>query len=801
MDYQTKKLLSKLQEISEQELTLNVLKPLFHALRYERVDYHGGQNEGGKDIICWTTDELGDTELIVAQVKKYKPTARAADKQSFSGIVTQLQQAAEKKVPNLDGQQYFPSKLFFITPFEIDTRPLQTRFEAYEALKSRRVKIIDGVNLVNLLKKHVPHIVREYIGNAYLNQEYFLNHLNNNDLLNALNTATKSDSIMVYCDLEFGIGKITSKVFFSLSFISDTKDYKLSPEEWSDFKARCYLAEKEFGISLVSPTYDEIEQSYDREREVYLKAIRSKTRKLKETINEPVYKFKFDGSPLVKALKQAQDSIKKQGNDIRVNNDIKRLKGYLEKCSKLFGTIDTILANTNISTAVVLQNEQKYCSTNAMPKFNISIHSVFDTGMDIAVFADAGAGKTTSLQAYAKRKLENPNESELYLFIPLARSITALEKKVPSHQTIHEVDKLELALLHYLQSIGFDITITSFLQELNSKKIIFLLDGLDEAIKRASWLFDAIPRLKLRYPKSQIIISSRMSEEYLSKIPFLGITLLPFTEEQRSYFIQSWFKETGSNKADQIINHLSKHNELADIIRNPLLATIICVLSENDVPLPNNEVRLYEERMRLLLGHYDLHKRVSRIKSHQSDLELVARKLAYFLHRSATRSAEPEQLKAVAISELKSVLGKKKVELAIQELIDTCNVLVPMTDEGQLGFGHLRYQEYLAACELSHNRGISILPLLHQNWWRGALVLFAQMTDNIEFLIEEAVISSKISEVYETLDAMLSVRSTQDKIYLGQLIKKHASLDAYDADFKQAQEIMIDDILDLDIRY
>jgi len=104
MDYQTKKLLSRLQEIPEQELTSNLLIPLFHALRYERVDYHGGQNEGGKDIICWGKDEFDDIELAVAQVKKYKPTARAADKKSFGGIVTQLQQAAEKKVPHLDGQ-------------------------------------------------------------------------------------------------------------------------------------------------------------------------------------------------------------------------------------------------------------------------------------------------------------------------------------------------------------------------------------------------------------------------------------------------------------------------------------------------------------------------------------------------------------------------------------------------------------------------------------------------------------------------------------------------------------------------
>lgn len=790
MDYQTKKLLSRLQEIPEQELTSNLLIPLFHALRYERVDYHGGQNEGGKDIICWGKDEFDDIELAVAQVKKYKPTARAADKQSFGGIVTQLQQAVEKKVPHLDGRQYWPSKLFFITPFVVDTRALQTRFEAYEALKPRRVKIIDGIFLVELLKKHVPHILKEYTESTFLNQEYFLNHLNNNDLLNALNTATKSDSSMVYCDLEFGVGKITSKAFFSLSFIPSQNDYKLTQEDWSNFKLRCSLAEKEFDISLVAPSYDEIEQTYEREMASHLKAIHSKNRKLKETINEPVYKFIFDGNPLANALKNAQETIKKQGNDLLRNKHNKqKLKEYLEKCAGLFRNIDIILTDKNIANAVGLQSEQKYCSVDTMPKFNISIHSVFDTGLDIAVFAEAGAGKTTSLQVYAKRQLENLSETELYLFIPLSKSITALEKKINKNQKIPAVDNIELAMAYYLQSIGIDLAPCNFVQELKIKKTIFLLDGLDEAIKRASWLFEAIAGLKQRYPKSQIIVTSRMSEEYLKKVPFLGITLLPFTDEQRTYFIQSWFKEKNAHKAKSIIAHLGKHNKLADIIRNPLLATIMCVLAEHDVPLPSNEVRLYEERMRLLLGHYDRYKEVVRIKSQQHDLDIVARKIAYFLHRSDIRYADPERIKKWAIEDLDGLLNKQTVELAVQELIEHCNVLVPMTDDGQLGFGHLRYQEYLAACELSYNRGISVLPLLRQNWWRGTLVLFAQMTVDIEFLINEAVLNSRMSDVYETLDAMLSVRGKKEKNNLRKIIRDHASLDQFDTNYNEIEEI------------
>lgn len=43
----------------------------------------------------------------------------------------------------------------------------------------------------------------------------------------------------------------------------------------------------------------------------------------------------------------------------------------------------------------------------------------------------------------------------------------------------------------------------------------------------------------------------------------------------------------------------------AEIIRNPLLATTLCVLAKNEIELPNTEITLYDERLKLLTGYYD----------------------------------------------------------------------------------------------------------------------------------------------------------------------------------------------------
>ena len=119
-----KSLLETIQGYKEAYLTIHFINPLLKTLGYTKIDYHGGPYEEGKDIICWGSDELEHTVLAVTQVKKFKPTAKSSGGQNFSEVVNQLQQAIEKKIPNVDGLKYLPTIVYFITPFQVDTRAL-----------------------------------------------------------------------------------------------------------------------------------------------------------------------------------------------------------------------------------------------------------------------------------------------------------------------------------------------------------------------------------------------------------------------------------------------------------------------------------------------------------------------------------------------------------------------------------------------------------------------------------------------------------------------------------------------------
>lgn len=129
---------------------------------------------------------------------------------------------------------------------------------------------------------------------------------------------------------------------------------------------------------------------------------------------------------------------------------------------------------------------------------------------------------------------------------------------------------------------------------------------------------------------------------------------------------------------------------------------------------------------------------------------------------------------------LQGRMKKETIERAVDELIDPCNVLVPMTEDGKFGFGHLRYQEYLVACELKYNRDVQIDKQIYQDWWRGALVLFSQMADSIEFIFEWLAYSGNYEGANETVRAMLAVRGAEERDELSKIMEANVQQDILD---------------------
>jgi hypothetical protein len=294
-----------------------------------------------------------------------------------------------------------------------------------------------------------------------------------------------------------------------------------------------------------------------------------------------------------------------------------------------------------------------------------------------------------------------------------------------------------------------------------------LLDGIDEVVKSCPWMCDAIAQLPSCLSNVQLITSSRHIGGFPEKVPLMGLSIRDFTETQKNNFIKKWFStvdktDAGSLKAENVIKHLEQNKFIAEIVTNPLNATILCVLAKNEISLPEREIQLYKERTRLLFGDYDFHKEAKRVESRSDLLSKVAIKLAFYLHSHNLREESLDELKAEAVRLFEGRHTVESVNKAVSELVDPCNILVPMNVQGDFGFGHLRFQEYFTACELLTNRNIKLVDLLYYEWWRGPMTLLAQMSDDLEYLFKGAIDRSRLTQALQTLNAMLKDKSEKE---------------------------------------
>ncbi len=413
---------------------------------------------------------------------------------------------------------------------------------------------------------------------------------------------------------------------------------------------------------------------------------------------------------------------------------------------------------------------QKYIGKEDVYSFSLSIKKIFETGENVLLLGDAGSGKTTTLQVYVKEKIFQT--SDFYIYVPLVSLMRNRENK--SGSIVDQNEELEMLVLDYLRVLKIDYNVSDFSELILDNKIVLLLDGLDEVVGYSPWIVNSILVFSEKYPSIQLISSSRMSGEYVSKMPYLSITLLPFSDDQIYDFIKGWYRDRDRDQSEVLIRHIKANPDLLDVVRLPLNLTIFCVLNEYNIRLPDTEVRLYDERFRLLMGMYDAYKGAQRIKSDYVTIEYVARKIAFSFHLRKKRWASKDEI-LLWIKEKTKKIDNKRIILAVDELLDPCNILIPMTCDGQYGFGHLKYQEYLVAKELLMNRGLNIYQYMAMDWWSEVFALFANMNDDFDMIINDDMPKKRDFVFYKNIKSMIEARPAEEKIYLTNVMKKHAT--------------------------
>ena len=849
---QEKIIAAELQKIQENKLTREFIIPLLDAMGFHNITHSGGPSEEGKDIIFWDRDKLGEIKLYESQVKRFKFSAKASDDKGLQTIINQLINCFRREIIYTDKSHHFPTEVWLITPFEIDTKTLQSVFGTYTYLKDQQIIIIDGIKLSKLLIQHKPDLVKSLLGiRADINSKISPT-LNNKVLLTAIGFHENKDLKSIYTDIDFSIGKLTTKLFFKSGYKPVKKKVKIVRKDVELFRELVDSIAKEYGADFLPKNLDYLESESKKVNAILIKWRQQKTQlierrkemndelnslnnryeelfeqkeayidkygpenllandpvysgllaqisqnydrqgmlqrsriKLNEEIsglekNEPDYTFEIpmDGKLLTGPLVAHRTWIENKVKEFNTSNpSLEQLRAFIEKSQSILDATSVIFAHPQYFGCIGQEEGKRIRKNYETTRLKFPIDKIFDTGLNFLVLGDAGAGKTTSLQMYTAHRAKE--SQKFYFWVPLARLVQNwLSKGEITNDSAQR--ELEIGLWKYLDAIGVTVSEAEFSSWLGQNQIVLLLDGIDEAIKSAPWLTIAITNLSKKHEnRLQIIVTSRMSGSYINDIPFFSLTLLPFTDSQRDEFISKWFKEEPD---DTIVNRIRKHfasnTDISEIVRNPLLTTTLCVLAKYRLPLPNTEITLYNERLKLLTGYYDSVKNIAaRISVTPQVLEILAQKIAYQMHIENVREKDIEEIIAFMKKAMANQMPPDVVDRAIRELYDPCNLMVPMTEDGKYGFDHLRYQEHLAAKEIISNRSINIYPLLKQPWWAGVLVLFARMNSDLTWLIQDIGKDGKVSLFAGIIKDMVRARPAIEQTQLNSLIERFMALD------------------------
>lgn len=803
-------IMQKLQAIDENTVTKKYIIPLLETLGFYKVEFYGGRDEHGKDILCWENDRFGETKLTVAQVKHFKFTNTASSPRSLQTIINQLINCFKDDMMAANQTTHLPHEAILITTHIVGTKTLQTRLSSN--LTERRIKIIDGLELASLIMSKTPALAKELLG-IQKQLSSSLRDTFNEVLMTALGSSDKKNLKHIYTDIDFSLGKTSTKLFFCARFNPrSTTIQKKNEADWQEFKALYAKCNTEFQIEFLNVSFEEVENGFKRQEDALdkweqelnqlledgntisheadqrIKKARSSTTDYNQAsidelakfyqqrrenhraiINnykrtkpsEPVYNVPVNGQKISELLVEKRRWIEQkitEFNEAPVS--IEAMSAFVLECKKIIDAV-AVFFSEDFAEAIGVGENAVIRRDFETTRFKLQIHRVLNTRHNLLLLGDAGAGKTTTLQMFGYESVLNG--SNVPIFIALSILTQNWSSTHPELTDALKVEEFTEGISKYLTIKGVHVSASQLNTEFSTSAYTLLLDGLDEAIGNNPWLPEAISKLADHYKDNlQIIVSSRnLSAAYVDKIPFFAVTLLPFTIEQRNVFIGKWFAERDYNKVEAIQLHLKENTELAEVSNNPLLITTLCVLADKGITLPNSEVMLYDCRLKLLTGSYDTAKKLDkRCLTPQPLLERMAQKIAFLLHTLGERAENIENI--VVQAKKFSICSEEDAELAIHELVDPCNLLVPMTEDGKYGFGHLRYQEHLAAREIMSNRSISIVKLLQQPWWRGVILLFAKMNNDLMWLVEEVGTQSNVKSYEPILTDMIKVSQVEN---------------------------------------
>lgn len=357
----------------------------------------------------------------------------------------------------------------------------------------------------------------------------------------------------------------------------------------------------------------------------------------------------------------------------------------------------------------------------------------------IAVLGDPGAGKTTMLR-YLALKMAQEAEPKL----PYLPVYVELGRFVESGMN----DLLDFAAADWDRRYGFPKAYPYLEQQLDEGKAALLLDGLDEVLvgatpdeaqKAYKLVADEINRLDTRFSKAPIAVTCRQAGWRGSLKGFETLEVLDLGWEQIQQLVNNWFKSNPA-KAKGLKQALALNLRMQTLAANPLLLSLIAIVYEEQLELPERRAELYNRCGEVMLREWDAHRGIRRFSQFTADRKRdLLKEVAWHFHLDGRRYFPEAELLHLVASFLPTIDIPPSESKAILDEIAAQYGLLKVQAHGWYGFLHLTFQEYLAALAANERGATGLQEVVTRRfdpWWEEVILLLAgRMNDATPLLL------------------------------------------------------------------
>jgi formylglycine-generating enzyme required for sulfatase activity len=344
-------------------------------------------------------------------------------------------------------------------------------------------------------------------------------------------------------------------------------------------------------------------------------------------------------------------------------------------------------------------------------------------------------GKTTLVKHLTYTIVQGLAPVSLHGFLPV---LVFLKDLWPIYDKISTSPHVTFPLLlkSYLERKIAALTWEEVRCFLERKRALFLLDGLDEVpehLRRA--LLKIIASFWLENKNNRFLFTGRPHgmDDAVKKYFAQEIQeIQPLTDKMMEEFIRKWFqvvsgqsRDCAEVKAEQMIGDIKINEYVKVFTENPLFLTAVCVIYMDNQKLPEQRADLYLRIIEnLLYRRFD----------QRIDSQKVSRIDEYF--KLLAFHMMTKHLKTIDVMEAKELLTRvfftgnnesfspnnKQIKALLNE-IELQYGLLKRVSEGEMGFVHLSYQEFLAARYIFY-MDMDYSQFLKKSWWEETLVLY-----------------------------------------------------------------------------